>query len=231
MNSSFTMANFQLDEYSYKPNFLNNTKLKLKTCTHVQTTFRKSQFQATVWRHFPAASRPTLHSLFQNGQPNLHKLHKIEVKNLHQYLQVYCKKSVPRYCITSFSRSFPVNFGQGLTFNYMSTPGRQTFKSHQIETMNLYLYLRYLLQKSTQTLLYNVDFASFLSQSFILCFTMVNLQLVECAWQPNFSNHTKLKQKKSLYLRASTSLKLLSNISFPSLPGQSVMPCFIVANF
>ena len=35
-------GNFQLDEYPWNPNFLNNTKLKQKTSNYVQATFQNS---------------------------------------------------------------------------------------------------------------------------------------------------------------------------------------------
>ena len=49
-------------------------------------------------------------------------------------------------------------------------------------------------------LLSDIVFQSFPGQSVIPCFTMVNLQLVEYPWQPNFSNDTRVKLKNSIYI-------------------------------
>ena len=61
--------------------------------------------------------------------------------------------------------------------------------------ISIYATSQDLLKKCSYKLLCDVIFLLLPNQSFISCFTTVNLQLVECPWQPNFSNHTKWEQK------------------------------------
>ena len=52
-----------------------------------------------------------------------------------------------------------------------------------------------LLEALSLELLCDVIFPSLHGQSDILCFTMAIFHLDDYHWRPNFSNHTKLKQK------------------------------------
>ena len=69
----------------------------------------------------------------------------------------------------------------------------------------------------------DIIFPFLLSQSVILWFVNVCFLLSDYPWQPNLSNHTKVKWKSltaSRLFSEKLSLKLLLDIIFPSLPGQ-----------
>ena len=63
---------------------------------------------------------------------------------------------------------------------------------------------------------------------------MVIFHLDDYQWYPYFSNLTKLKQKtsnRSKDLSQNLNLKLLCDVIFPSMPGQSDIPCFLMVIF
>ena len=83
-------------------------------------------------------------------------------------------------------------------------------------------------------MLCDVIFALLLGQSNTSCFIMLIFHLHDYHWQPNFSNHIKLKKgtlTKSKDLLEYFSLKLLYDVIFPSLPGQCNDPSFKKTNF
>ena len=63
----FTMSNFRIDEYTWKPHFPNHIEFELKTSNWIQKTFGKSYFEAAVWRHFSSVGQQMQYSFFQEN--------------------------------------------------------------------------------------------------------------------------------------------------------------------
>ena len=81
----------------------------------------------------------------------------------------------------------------------------------------------------------DVIFPSSSGQCDIPSFKMANFQLDDYYWWPNFYHHTKLKKPKTLTTSKDISenftLKLLSDVIFPSLFGQPNIHRFTMSNF
>ena len=109
---------------------------------------------------------------------------------------------------------------------------QQNFSNHTYKSLTT---SKSISENFTLKLRCDVIFPSSSGQCDIPSFKMANFQLDDYSWWPNFYHHTKLKKPKTLTTSKDISenftLKLLSDVIFPSLFGQPNIHRFTMSNF
>ena len=119
-------------------------------------------------------------------------------------------------------------------FTQMITTGSQTSQIRSNLNWKPLTRPRGLTKNVRLKLLFDVIFLSLPGQSNILCFIMAIYNLDDYHWQQTSqitSNSNQRTLTRSKGLSKNLSLKLLCDVIFPSLSGQSDIACYAISNF
>ena len=249
------MSNLQLEEYPWKRNFSNYTKFKQKTLNYIERPFRNFHFEVAVWRHFSIVSRAIWHCLLYNVQfsirgvpmeaklvklnPNWNEKPLTRSKNLLENLslKLLCDVVFPslpgQSDILTFCQSDNLLYNVQFSIRgvHMETKFLQL---HQIKTRNIQLD-----PKTFQNILL---WSWCLTLFFCRCPANLTFFALQCPIFNQMSTHGSQTSQiypnwnrkpltRSKGLLENHSFKLLCDVNFPLLPGQSDAPFFKITNF